>query len=274
VNNRHPESWQAFVLAVSSFALLLLAGVVCLSLMPERISALTAEIIAFAIPGAIFVRVTRLGWRSVLLVSDPPGVALIGLLPPLGAVYAVSTSKIVEFTHEMYPIPKELIESLASLMRADSPAEFVIVVAVVAAAPAVLEELVFRGLIQRTLVNRMDPARGIVFTACIFALFHLNPWAMIPLFISGVLYGVVSYRTGTFWAGSLAHFGNNLACVVAINSVDEISYDSLTRSASLYIFVPCVIFAVAGTVALFKLTGGRREVNPDFGSTDRTDQVL
>jgi len=85
-------------------------------------------------------------------------------------------------------------------------------------APAVTEEVFFRGVIQRGLQRRWRRRPALVVTALIFAGFHLDPLRFVLLFALGLEFGWLYQRTGSVWPGVVAHGINNLLPVLAVNS--------------------------------------------------------
>ena len=84
-----------------------------------------------------------------------------------------------------------------------------------AAIPAVCEEFVFRGVIQKTLVGWFrNPHVAIVVTAAVFSLTHFEMFYFVPRFVLGICLGYIYYYTRTIWASVLAHFTNNALIVV------------------------------------------------------------
>lgn len=88
---------------------------------------------------------------------------------------------------------------------------------VVCIVPAVVEELVFRGFVQTTLIGRLGIRRGIWATAFLFALVHLGmlrvPFDLLVSYIMG--YMVVRYRS--VWPAVVFHFTNNVVNLVVLN---------------------------------------------------------
>lgn len=84
---------------------------------------------------------------------------------------------------------------------------------VVAAAPAVLEEIVFRGLLQGRLLALLGERVGLIATAAAFALCHGMP-AVLPIhFGLGLYLGWLRRRAGSLLPGMLTHFAYNGAIV-------------------------------------------------------------
>jgi hypothetical protein len=83
-----------------------------------------------------------------------------------------------------------------------------LVVIVVVGAPLV-EELVYRGLLQRAVARRVRDAVAVVAVAAFFALIHFR-WVEYPgLFVFGLVLGVCAMRTGRLGMGILAHMAFN-----------------------------------------------------------------
>lgn len=82
--------------------------------------------------------------------------------------------------------------------------------------PAVCEELLFRGYLQRQVERVGGAVWSIVLVGIFFGLYHLRLSQAIPLSLLGVYLGYVVWATGSLWAGVLVHLLNNgLAVVVA-----------------------------------------------------------
>ena len=85
----------------------------------------------------------------------------------------------------------------------------------IAILPALGEELFFRGLIQRFLIQwTQKPWLGIVFAAFLFSFMHFQFYGFIPRMYLGILFGFIYFWTGSIWLPMLAHFLNNGAAVM------------------------------------------------------------
>ncbi len=74
------------------------------------------------------------------------------------------------------------------------------------------EELLFRGIILRGLLNRFRPVLAVVLTAFLFAAVHVNPWQFFSPLLLGCAFGWFYLRTGSIALCVLAHaFSNTLA---------------------------------------------------------------
>jgi len=107
----------------------------------------------------------------------------------------------------------DVVEKLAS---AKSAGELVAVVGVVALTPAVCEEVVFRGLIQRNFSRVMSPVRTVIWTGAIFGIYHLNPIQTLPLIAIGIYISYLRQSSGALWLCIVAHFAFNFFSVMGI----------------------------------------------------------
>lgn len=78
-----------------------------------------------------------------------------------------------------------------------------------ALAPAVLEELLFRGVVLQSL-RRFGDAFGVVFSALVFGLCHTTVGQWIPAFAAGLCMGWFVVESGSVVTGMIIHFVYNL----------------------------------------------------------------
>ena len=79
---------------------------------------------------------------------------------------------------------------------------------VVIGAP-IVEELMYRGLLQGAAVRRLNDAVAVVVVAAFFALIHFR-WVELPgLFVFGLVLGVCALRTGRLGMSIVAHMAFN-----------------------------------------------------------------
>ncbi|MCK9209818.1 MAG: CPBP family intramembrane metalloprotease [Ignavibacteriaceae bacterium] len=109
----------------------------------------------------------------------------------------------------------KLVESsYGSLLKIHSAMDGAIVIAVVAITPAVCEEVMFRGFIQKSFELKYKPFLGALITAIFFGLYHFNPYAFLPLTILGFYLGYSAYKSNSILVPVVLHFINNLSAVV------------------------------------------------------------
>ncbi len=85
----------------------------------------------------------------------------------------------------------------------------------VALIPAVGEELVFRSVLQKYLIKFTGNHAGIILTALIFSIIHLQFYGLLPRFVLGLFLGYAFFYTGSIGLPMLMHFVNNGVAVIA-----------------------------------------------------------
>jgi hypothetical protein len=95
-----------------------------------------------------------------------------------------------------------------------TPAGLVLLVLVVGLIGPLGEEIFFRGFAYTAFRRRFGPAAAAVASAALFAVVHLNPMALIPIFLMGLVLAVLYERTGTLAAPFALHAVNNTFAVI------------------------------------------------------------
>ena len=90
-----------------------------------------------------------------------------------------------------------------------------IAVCIAFGAPLV-EELFFRGLLQRSAARRLGPRWAIAISAVTFGLAHFQPVQLLGLVAFGVVLGVLAHRSGRLGPSLVAHMAFNATTVVIL----------------------------------------------------------
>jgi membrane protease YdiL (CAAX protease family) len=121
---------------------------------------------------------------------------------------------LADFYVRLVPVPPESMDPFGPMMD-ELGGQIAVALLAVAIAP-LIEELFFRGLIQRSLERRLGGGKGIVAASALFAAVHVLPWIFPLHFILGLIFGFAVYATGSIWAGVILHLANNAVAVVAM----------------------------------------------------------
>lgn len=79
-----------------------------------------------------------------------------------------------------------------------------------------VEEIFFRGFIFSGLRNRWDWKKAAVVSAGLFALAHIMPTALLPIFVLGLIFAFLYQESGSIWPAILMHMlTNSVAILVA-----------------------------------------------------------
>jgi len=98
---------------------------------------------------------------------------------------------------------------------ASGGALFVLAVLVIVVAPLV-EELFFRGLLQRTLARWMPPVAAVGISATVFGVTHFQPIQLLGLVAFGAVLGTLAHRAGRLGPSLIAHMSFNAASVLVV----------------------------------------------------------
>ncbi len=71
------------------------------------------------------------------------------------------------------------------------------------------EEVLFRGLIQHSLVRKRGPWKGILIASALFGIIHVIPQQVVAGFFLGTVIGLVYYKTRSLPAAVVLHLINN-----------------------------------------------------------------
>jgi membrane protease YdiL (CAAX protease family) len=133
---------------------------------------------------------------------------------PIGILAQVALVPLVYWPlREIWPATfsiEALTETAEDLVdRADGALLPLLILLVVIGGPLV-EEIVYRGLLQRPLLNKFPAPLVVVFVAAVFALIHFRPVEYPGLFVAGLVFGVCAWWTGRVGMAIAAHVGFNL----------------------------------------------------------------
>ncbi|MDF1573003.1 MAG: CPBP family intramembrane metalloprotease [Bacteroidales bacterium] len=104
---------------------------------------------------------------------------------------------------------------MMALVRADNFWALLVNLFMIAIIPAVGEELVFRGLIQRHLTDLFRNGHvAIIVASVIFSLAHFQFYSFLPRFFLGMILGYAFYYGRSLWYPMIAHLVNNTLGVV------------------------------------------------------------
>ncbi len=84
-------------------------------------------------------------------------------------------------------------------------------------APAIGEELLFRGLLLRGLLPRVGPAAAILASSILFGAAHLDPGQAIATSLLGVYLGVLAFASGSTRGAIACHMLNNAVALASLS---------------------------------------------------------
>lgn len=217
---------DALSLFVATLLLLLVIGSVTRQYRPGPTGVALTEVFAILLPALLWSRTRRrhvvalLGLKPILL-RQILGGALLGaslflwlavfIEPLLDRVFPVSLRERQQLLQLLYP-PSGLRPLWQDLLC-------------FAAAPAVCEEVLFRGAILAALLGRASlvaapsrerPALAVLSCALLFGAFHLSWAKLLPTTILGLGFGIAAVRSRSLWPAICMHLVNNGLVIVLV----------------------------------------------------------
>jgi membrane protease YdiL (CAAX protease family) len=140
------------------------------------------------------------------------------------------------------------------LINASGPGALLINILIIALLPALGEEFLYRGVLQKIFTKWLRSGTlAVLLTAFLFSASHLQFYGFLPRFVLGLGFGYIYLWSGNIWLPVLAHFVNNLLPVIlsyfmgwdTVNStLDNFAAGDLLMAAIPAVFALLVLFGL------------------------------
>ena len=132
-------------------------------------------------------------------------------------------------------------------LTVQSQAELALNIFMIGVLPAIGEEFVFRGVLQKIMHKWTRNIHWAVFiTAFAFSAMHVQFYGLIPRMFLGVLFGYLLVWSGSIWLPVIAHFVNNTTAVVYSYYMQSAGNISPTDLNNYEMPITVVILSLAG----------------------------
>lgn len=144
--------------------------------------------------------------------SDVP----LGVATGLGAQIALAV--VVALLYQVLGVDLDKVGTSAEALTSSATdvVGVVLLVAIVAVAAPLVEELFYRGLWLRAVERRWGTTLAVVMSSLLFGSIHFQPYDMPALVGFGLVAGVLTVRTGRLGPAIWAHVAFNLSAVVSL----------------------------------------------------------
>ncbi len=216
------------------------------------------QIFIIALPVLLILRFLKLDSKKILRMKAPRIVELV-LIPFIAIPAAVIVSLLSQLVNMVFPFPSEYLEQLGKLFQMKMPLwqQFLII----AVAPGICEELLFRGFMPRFFEGSSQKA-VIVITALLFAAFHLDPFRFLPVFFLGLLLGYLTLRSGSIYNSMLSHTLNNGTALLAASFASHPIMQRISTGGdtlTFWLFVPAIVIFIIAIMMFHKVTANRED---------------
>lgn len=117
---------------------------------------------------------------------------------------------------------KEAREMTCRFLDAENIQQLLVNLLLVAVLPALGEELLFRGILQKLFASwTRNIHLGILIAAVLFSAMHIQFYGFLPRLALGILFGYLFFWSGSIWLPILGHFVNNGSAVIYYYIIDS-----------------------------------------------------
>lgn len=159
-----------------------------------------------------------------------------------GTIMVLATGVVIEPLLNLFP--ETYLDRLGNIMAAGGWMMFTSIVI----AP-IMEEILFRGILQDALMRKYGVFVGILIASAVFGIVHLIPQQVVNAFMIGIVLGYIYYRTGALLPVILIHCINNAISYFTwmLNGETLLSTREKMGNDTLYFTVygiACVLFVI------------------------------
>jgi membrane protease YdiL (CAAX protease family) len=148
----------------------------------------------------------------------PISLRLVGISVLIALSSLIVFDEMDRLVNMVFPMPAWIEEAIRTAVQIESLADAVLLIGMAVLVAGVAEEMLFRGMVQRSIETYRDPAMGIVLSSVIFALAHFNPWTAMQITFMGLLLGYLAWKSGSILPAIILHAINNLASLMMMNT--------------------------------------------------------
>lgn len=187
-----------------------------------QIAQATSQIIGLMLPPVLYVMLVKeqpfnyLGFNKLPLWSLLGIVAMFTILP-FNTLIA-QWNEGIQLPESMSAIEEQMRKMQDTAAHATDlmlgQGSLIVNLLIIGGLAAISEELLFRSVIQKSLIKICKNAHvGIILTAIFFSAFHLEFYGFFPRVFLGLMLGYMFYLSGSIWSSILMHFANNATIV-------------------------------------------------------------
>jgi membrane protease YdiL (CAAX protease family) len=140
---------------------------------------------------------------------------LASILLALSGVPIISELSVLQDL--IFPIPPDFLEAMNEAFTLQEGESMLLALLAFSITPSICEEVLFRGVLLRGLMDRLGRAESIFFTGLLFGLFHLNIYRFLPTSIIGLIIAYLVVSSSSLITGILYHAVNNAVALTALN---------------------------------------------------------
>lgn len=173
------------------------------------------EMVLLALPVFYLLR-RKLSLPLNLRLHPVPG-NIVWLSVPVSLCMIVLIDEVDRLVRLVLPLPEEIASEIGKTMLIDNGLDFILVTFSAVILAAVVEEAIFRGMLQQSVEKHVDVTKGVIYSSIAWALVHGNHYMMLQIFLFGFFLGWLAWRTNSIIPSLIAHGLNNAIAILYIN---------------------------------------------------------
>jgi membrane protease YdiL (CAAX protease family) len=148
----------------------------------------------------------------------------------------------------MFITPPDFLQDLSVIMKINSFQDFIVLVSGVVIIAAIVEESVFRGMLQLSLERYSDVTKAVIYSSLVWTFIHGIIYWAVQIFLIGVVLGYLVWRTKSIVPSIICHAINNALALWQNNSEESkiISIYEWHGHVSPIFLIPAIIFLIIG----------------------------
>jgi len=194
------------------FAIVLVNSLAGTAGLPQSAQLILGEL-ALIVPSLLYLRQKNYDLRTVFRITRIDSRLLLSSAL-LGVALPILSTELDNLVSQLIKLPDELLEPLAEMLVAHSWFDWLNLIIATVILASLVEEMLFRGLLQQALEAQFEATQAIFLSAFIFAIFHGPIW-MIQVIVIGMLFGYLAWRSKSVLPGIVVHAFHNLFSLTA-----------------------------------------------------------
>lgn len=208
--------------------------------------------LSFILPAILFNKMNKNSQKEIYEPkdNDKKSSLYVAILFGIGLVFIYCSSFVNYFLVNLVIDYSQFSSEFLWFVELKYPYQMVIYFISYAIIPALVEEILFRGTVCRSLTV-YGKGTAVVISALLFALMHTNIEQMLYTFVAGLFFGLLYVETKSVLAPILLHFLNN-----SISVVGEILYQNCSPIVyETYVSITDILTLLVGLLSLIGFLG-------------------
>lgn len=189
----------------------------------------------------------------IVVLMGIAGLFIGGVLSDLNSLVPISKNAETFFKE----LESEYNQQIFALASMKNTLDFIIALFVLALAPAIFEEMLFRGSLQPVFISlSKNIFMGILCTSILFSVIHLSWYGFLTRLFLGILLGYVFYMSKNIWLSIAIHFFNN---AVGVTQLYALSKAGMLNDAAMQDHIPVYYGLLSAVILILLFINFKRE---------------